>query len=235
MKILYTLAILLFCIKSYGQEKNFIDQPYLETSAKVDTLIVPDRIFITIVLNEADSKNKKSTEELERTLEKVLKSLDINLEKDLSLLDYSSDYKNLFLKGQNILKIKNYSLLVRDAVTASKVLTALESEGISNVNIERTEYSKAEALILELKTKAVAKAKINAQNLLAPLDQKLGKAIFISDIVNNKVITAALGRVSGIQVQSAPGIYGYSASQPLLIEFKKLIFEAEVIVKFVIN
>jgi uncharacterized protein YggE len=233
MRIIYTLAILFFCVKTYGQEKNFIDQPHLETNAKIDTLIVPDRIFITIILNEADSKNKKSTEELEKALEKSLKNLNINTEKDLSLLDYSSDFKNLFLKGQNILKTKNYSLLVHDALTASKVLTALEEEGISNVNIERTEYSKAEELILELKSKAVKKAKINAQKLLEPLGQKLGKAIFISD--NNSITNALQGQVKGIQIRGASSIYGSRASEPMLVEFQKIKFETQVIVKFIID
>lgn len=57
---------LLFCILSANHifaQKNFIDQPFIETSAKLDSLVVPDKIYISINLNEADSKNKKSVEE----------------------------------------------------------------------------------------------------------------------------------------------------------------------------
>ena len=41
----------------FGQ-KNFLDQPYIETSAKEDTLVTPDRIYLSITISEADSKNK---------------------------------------------------------------------------------------------------------------------------------------------------------------------------------
>lgn len=36
------------CQISNGQTKNFIDQPCVETTAKVDTLIKPDVIYLDI-------------------------------------------------------------------------------------------------------------------------------------------------------------------------------------------
>ncbi len=36
----------------FGQ-KNFLDQPYLETSGKADTLVIPDKITININLNRS--------------------------------------------------------------------------------------------------------------------------------------------------------------------------------------
>lgn len=160
-----------------------------------------------------------------------MKTLNINIEKDLTLLDFSSDFKNHFLKSQNILKSKNYSLKVYDAVTAGKVLAMLEDEGISNVNIERTEYTKAEELLLELKSKAVQQAKINAQKLLAPLGQKLGKAIFISD--NNSM--ALSGQLNGIRIRGISSVQGSKAAEPIPVEFQKLKFQAHVMVKFIIE
>lgn len=57
------------------QNKNFIDQPYLETLASVDTLVVQDKIHLLVVLNKEDSRNKGSTEEPETTMVKVLNFL----------------------------------------------------------------------------------------------------------------------------------------------------------------
>ena len=233
MKIIFTLIISLVFINSYAQEKNFIDQPYLEISGKADTLVTPDRIYITIILNEADSKNKKSTEELEKTLEQTLKRLSINTEKQLTLLDYSSDFKNSFLKSQSILKSKNYSLMLYDAVTANKVIAALEDEGISNVNLNRTEYSKAEELLAKLKSLAVQKAKINAQRLLEPLGQKLGKAIFISNL--NLGLGELQGKAAGVQIRGYSGVYGSKAMEPIFVEVQKIRFEEQVVVKFIIE
>ena len=233
MKTLVTyLTFCLISLQAQSQEKNFIDQPYLETSATIDTFVTPDRIFISIVLNEDDNKNKKSTEELEQQLAQKLKELNIDIEKNLSLLDYSSDFKSYFLKGKNILKVKNYSLLVKDAVIAGKVLAELENIGIANVNIERTEYSNSAQLILDLKSKAVLKAKQNGVTLIEPLGQKIGKAIYISD--NNSITNALQGKVAGLQIRGASSIYGSRASEPILVDFQKIKFESQVTIKFII-
>jgi uncharacterized protein YggE len=214
-------------------QKNFIDQPYIETSAKVDTLVVPDRIYISILLNEADSKNKKSVEDLEKALETTLKALNINTEKDLSSLEFSSDFKKYFLKNQSIIKSKMYSLVVGDAVTAGKVLAELETVGISNVNIERTEYSKAEDLILELKAKAILKSQQTAEKLAEPLNQKIGKAIYISDV--NTIANALQGQAPGIRIRGLSTLYGSRAADPIYTEFQKVKFEVEVNVKYLLD
>jgi uncharacterized protein YggE len=179
-KSLLVFAILLAQNFVLGQ-KNFLDQAYLETSAKADTLITPDRIYLSITINEADSKNKKSVEQQEREMESALKKLGINTEKDLVMLDFASNFKNYLFRGQNVIKNKRYELLLKDAMTAGKVLIALENLGISNTRIDRTEYSKAEELLLELKSQAVAKTKTTAQKLVKPLGQKVGKAVHIID------------------------------------------------------
>ncbi|WP_304344666.1 SIMPL domain-containing protein [Chryseobacterium koreense] len=230
MKKIILLTIIIFCANFTYAQKNFIDQPFVETSAKVDSLVVPDRIFVSINLNEADSKNKKSVEEQERLLESILKKLNINTDKDLSLLDLSSNFKQYFLKGQNVIKSKMYSLLVHNAFTAGKVLAELENVGISNVNIEKTEYSKGEDLLLELKSIAVEKSKITAQRLAKPLNQKIGKAIYISDV--NTVSNALQGQVPGVRIRGMASLYGNKAENPIYTEFQKVKFEVQVNVKY---
>lgn len=230
---LIPLLILIFS-KSFSQNKNFIDQAYLETETEIDSLIVPDRIYITIMLNESDTKNRKSTEELEKTMQQVLQSLQIDTEKDLSLLDFSSDIKKNLFSGQNILKSKNYSLLVRDAVTAGKVLAELEKSEISNVSIEKTEYSKAEKLLLDLKSKAIIKSKENAEQMVKPLNQKIGKAIYISDLTSS-IANQLQGKAPGLQIRGYASIYGNKTEEPILIEANKIKFTSKVNVKFIIE
>lgn len=220
----------------FGQ-KNFLDLPYIETSAKVDTLIMPDKIFLSIIISEADSKNKKSVESQEKEMEKALKTLNINTEKDLVVQDLTSNFRNYFLKGQNVLKTKRYELLVSDAMAAGKVLIALESLGISNANINRTEYSKSEELILELKSKAVAKTKKIAEKLVKPLGQKVGKAVHISEFGQNGY-NQLQGKVSGIRIRGVadPSIYENSISEtPIFVDFKKLEISAEISVKYILE
>ena len=71
------------------------------------------------------------------------------------LLYLSSDFEKKFLKLQDILKVKNYTLIVHDAKIASKVIIGLEEVEVSNVFVEKTEYSKSDEMILILKNKAI--------------------------------------------------------------------------------
>jgi len=230
MRKVTLLCLLFFITKNFSQTKNFIDLPYVETSAKADTLVTPDRIFLSIIIKEKDSKGKTSVEELESKMNIKLKSLGINTEKQLTLNDLSSNYKKYFLKQQDILKTKSYSLVVYDAKTASKVIAALEEEEISNVSLEKTDYSKTEELLLLLKGKAIVKAKNTAVSLTKPLNQKVGNAIYISD--TNSVSTQLVGKVAGIRIRGAASFQTENEYEPIDISFDKIKIETQVNVNF---
>ena len=233
-KIALLIIVVLLTLQAKGQTKNFIDRPYLETIAKIDSLVTPDKIHLTIILNEQDSRNKKSTEALEQAMLKVFKSLKIDIEKNLSVLDYSSDFKKYFLSSQKILKSKMYALVLKDAQTVGKVMSSLELEGISNVSISKTEYSESNKLLLHLKSKAIAKAKQNALKMVEPLNQKIGKAIYISDLTNETLNNQLHGKVAGIQIRGYSSLYG-SKQEDIIVEFKKIKFTSQVSVKFIIE
>ena len=224
--IILTLTILI-SNTIWSQTKNFIDQPYIETKAKVDTLVTPDRIYLSILINEQDSKGKISVEEQENKMANKLKSMGIDLDKQLTLSDLGSNFKKYFLKNQDIQKNKSYSLLVYDAKVAGDVINSLEKIGISNVDLERTEYSKMNGLLLELKSKAISKAKLQAEYLVKPLDQKVGSALYISDKYNQVYRSKQLDDVV---------VTGYGGKNKeynsIDIEFKKLEVSSEVNVKF---
>jgi len=230
MRKIILLLLLFFITKNFSQTKNFIDLPYIETSAKVDTLVTPDRIFLTILITEKDTKNRTSVEELESKMNLKLKSLSIITEKQLTLNDLSSNYKKYFLKQQDILKNKSYSLVVYDAKTASKVIAALEEEEISNVSLEKTEYSKTEELLLILKGKAIVKAKNTAISLTKPLNQKVGNAIYITD--SNSVSNMFRDKASKIVLRGMASLQAESDYEPIAISFEKIKIETQVNVNF---
>jgi uncharacterized protein YggE len=229
MKRIYLFSLLVWTTASvFSQTKNFIDQPYLETSVRVDTLVTPDRIYLSILITEKDTKGKVSVEELENKMADKLKQLNINLDKQLTLSDLSSNFKKYFLKQQDVLKSKAYSLLVYDALTAGKVMAALEEIEISNVNLEKTEYSKIEELQLSLKSKAVQKARSNAAAMVKPLNQKIGNAIYITDLGSPFFMQ---GQMAGINVRGM-ALKSKEEYQPIDIEFEKIKVESEVKVTF---
>jgi len=224
----YSLSIIGFiiCLGLSAQTKNFLDVPYLETSAKVDTLVTPDKIYLSITIREKDSKGRTSVEEQENQMAKSLERLGIDLEKQLSIKDLASNYKKYFLRSKEVLKSKQYSLLVYDGLTAGKVMAALEDLGIANTYLERTEYSKMDELELELKSRAVKKAKKKAEALTIPLGQKVGTAIHIVD--NSQPYYARYNQPRMEMKTMAMD----AASTPLDIDFEKIRVESIVNIKF---
>ncbi len=232
-KTLLFLGIILTCQITYGQTKNFIDQPFLETIAKVDTLVKPDIIYLDILIREKDERNRISVEEMEEKMIQKLKSLGIDTEKQLSLSDLASNFKKYFLKQKDIMKDKAYELKVFNSQTAGKVIVGLEEVGISNVNLNRTEYSKIEELKLELKSKAVKKAKIQADFLVKPLNQQVTRAIHITD-KSYETYNNFDGELQEVVVMGYSN-KGKQEYEPPAIEFKPIKVESEVNIKFAIE
>ena len=169
-------------------------------------------------------------EELELSMEKRLKQLGINTKEDLTLNDLASNFKKYFLKNQDVLKSKVYSLKVDNAQTAGLVILELEKLEIANVLLDRTEFSGIEQLKLELKSKAIAKAKKQAEYMAAAIDQKVGAAIHISDQHDNSMRNLQ-GRTAGIMIRGNSS-FKQEEFKPADIEFEKIKVESSVFVKF---
>ena len=72
MKKFTYIALLLIASFSFAQNKTFLDVSYMEMSATADSLVAPDRIYLSIFINEQDEKNKISVEELEAKMKQIL-------------------------------------------------------------------------------------------------------------------------------------------------------------------
>ena len=231
MKKITLLILLIIATKSISQTKNFIDLPYIETNAISDTLVLPNRIHLTIIISEKDTKDKYSVEELENLMEQKLKTIGIDTKKNLTLNDLASNFKKYFLKETDVMKTKSYNLIVENAKTAGSVITELETIDISNIRVAKTEHSEYEKIKLILKSKAVSKAKIQAEFMVKELKQKVGNAIFISDFgIGNNMFDDNLS----LQEVVVTG-YGRKSKQdfkPIDIEFQKIKIQSNVSVKF---
>ncbi len=224
---LLIIACLFYSTIATAQTKNFIDQPYLETTAQADTLVVPDIIYLQIVIRESDEKGRVSLEELENRMASKLRALGIDVGEQLSIDNLGSNFHKYFLRKKDILKSKAYRLKVYDGLTAGKVIQGLESVGISNVQLGKTEYSKMKSLRLQLKSKAVARAKEQAEYLAAPLGQKIGGALHISD----RYYQGIAYRVKSYQAAEM-SMVKQDSYEPIDIEFGPLQVQTEVAVKF---
>jgi uncharacterized protein YggE len=234
MSRLFLFALVfLFSPRSNAQTKNFIDQPYIEVNGYADTLVTPNEIYMRIVISEKDTRDKISLEEQERKMIEVLKSINIDTDKELTTSDIESSYKFYLLKSKDIVKSKTYLLKVKTAMIASKVFLALEELEISNSSIDRVDHTELETLKNEMRTKAVTDAKQRAIALTKSLGQTVGNAIHIADEGN---FTQNLqGKVMGLQVRGISTLDKANNYVPPIIEFEKIKISSTINVKFIIK
>lgn len=237
MKKYILILISFLSLPTLSQEKNFLNNPYIEIQGKADTLITPNRIYINVIISEKDNRNKKSVEDMEAEMMIKLKQIGVNTEKDVEIKDFTSMFKKYLLKQTDIQKIKSYYILAYDGSTASKIFTGLEEIGLSNTRIEKLEHSDYEKLKLTLNSKASQNAKESALSFVKPFNQTIGRAFFIGNVEIS--LNSLAGTGSGIIIRgmaSNPSIYG-SRSPDLSpeIEFQKIKIESKVNVRFALE
>ena len=233
MKNLLFTLLLFVTINAFSQDKSTNNKPFIEVTGQADTLVLPNKIWINVLLTEKDSKGKKSVEDLEKEMILKLKEIGINTEKNLSLNDMSSNYKFYLLKQSDILKSKSYSVLVADAQTASKVFIGLEKIGLSNVQIDRVENDQQKNIRLLINAKAILRAKQVAESFSKPLNQKIGNAIQINNFED--ISNQFTGNLAEITVKARGSFYSESPADEPNIEFQKIKIVSSVQVRFLLE
>jgi uncharacterized protein YggE len=185
MKQLFIGLLLSISIVGFAQigEKNFIDQNFIEVTGKAEVEIIPDMIFLKIMLSDKNNKDKLPLTEIERVMIEKLSGIGIDVDKNLSILNFASSLRAQWLKTDIILT-KQYQLLVQDVKTLEKVFFEFQKLGISNVSIVKFEHSKIEQYRKDVKVAAVKAAKEKAELLAIALDRVLGKALYVQEADN---------------------------------------------------
>jgi hypothetical protein len=237
MKKVILIVFVVFSLNCFSQTgiKNFIDQNFIEVTGKAEMEIVPNEIYLKIIINEKDFKGKQNLEEIEKLMTEKLTAIGIDVSKKLAIKDMASNFRNYWLKSSKINTLKEYQLTVNNAKIAGHVFQELESLGISNISIDRIEHSEIQKFRTEVKVLAIKAAKKKATILTNAIDQNIGEAIFIQEL-NSQVYNALQGHVAGL---SNIVVRGYSKKSKIEqepeIEFEKIKLEYSILVRFEIN
>lgn len=230
---LTALFVLTFLV-GQTQTKKLLDQPYLEVAGSADTLVTPNEIYIKIIISEKDTRDRTSVEELELKMYNALKSLGIDVDKNLTTSEMASNFKFYFLRSKDVMKSKQYILRVGDAVTASKVFIELENLGVSNTSIDRVDHSDLEKIKNQIRSKAVENARARAVALTRPLNQTVGSAIHISDLEVTNMGNQYRGQLNEVVVVGY-GIKNKNTQELPKIEFEKIKVVTNLNVKFILK
>ena len=228
-KFICTLFVLL-SVELFAQNstKSFLDINYIEVIGKAKMEVTPNEIFIDISINEKDFKNK-SVLEIEKSLTTKLEEIGINVSKQLSIRDIASNFRDYWLKKASIKHSKYYQLIVGNANTAGRVFRELESIGILNISISKVSHSNLPKFREDVKISAAKAAKKKAKYLVNAVDQKIGKALYIEELKTyDNRFNYELKSVSNIIVK----MDGNAQNQESEIEFKKIILEYSILVRF---
>jgi uncharacterized protein YggE len=205
------------------------NQNYIEVTGYNKAEIAPDEIYIAFQINEGDSRSRTSVTTQERNMIRALQQLGIDVEKQLTVKDMSSNFKKYILRRTDIQVSRDYQLKVSDAQTAASVFAALEGVGIANASITKAEYSQIDSFVLENKVLAMKNAQNKAARLAEAIGQTIGKAIYIQDYERTY-----RPYVMNTMSKSVSADMATEESVPSL-EFEKISVESNVTVRFLLE
>lgn len=228
----FTLLLLFISLNGFSQQTiDHSPAPYIEVTGIAEKKVVPDLIYISIVLKQSKvSKKELSLTELETKLKEGLESLGIDL-KDLQLSDANADYVDLRWTKDDVIAQKQYSLLVRDAETLSKVFRKLKELKVEDAHISKVDHSKIVEIKKETRILAIKAAKEKASYLLMAIDEKLGKPISINE--NSTYFQAGLANnYKSNSLGSYANQANLSKTGRMDIQFKKITVSSSICIKY---
>ena len=202
--------------------------PTISVNGSSQLKVLPDEIYISIKLDENDTKGKVTLEEQRRNMFAALKKAGVDAEKQLSVVDMNSSY----YRRRGALAVTQYELKVATAEAVSKVFEALEKAGIPNVNISRTAYSKMEELRTEARKAAIINAQQRARELAEAVGQSIGACYEINDyttttqpvVYRSKVMLANSASLDAVAEEAEPNV-----------EFEQIVVSYNISAKFLLN
>lgn len=150
---------------------------YVQVNGHAEREIVPDEIYLSITLTEADSKGKISLETQKQNLRTALRKIGVDIEKNLKTTDLSSTY----VRRRNAVAQQTYQLRLSSAAEVAKAYAALDAAGIYNVAVSKVSNSQLQQYRDEIRQEAIRNARRTAQSLAEAVGQKIGACFYIFD------------------------------------------------------
>lgn len=226
-KLLIISLVLLISAITSAQEKNFLDVNYVEVTTKADTEVVPDKIYLSVIISEKENKGKISVEKQEKDMIKILREIGIDAEKNLSVSDMTGFYQKYILRKNQILAEKQYQLIVPSAEVMAKVFASLESVGISDIKIIKSEVSDIDRVKEEIMKKAALKARKQADIIAGALGREIDKMVYFQSYDNFGSAATRYARQEVLAYSKAA-----DSADEVVPDFEKIRVEHTIYVRF---
>jgi hypothetical protein len=228
-KLVFLAAALAMTLTAAAQTQEAYPS-YIQVNGRAEKEIVPDEFYLSIVIDERDSKGKISVESQQREMIAALRRQGVDVEKQLKVANLSSEF---FKKNTSVATAK-YQLKLGSAAEAANVWQALDKLGISDVSILRVSHSNIDALKEEVRVEAIRNAQQSARTLAEAIGQTVGKCFYIWDS-NNDIMPAYYNNTMAVRsMKSMDAGSGESAGEEPL-DFKTIKLQYSVQTKFVLE
>ena len=214
-KMIFLAAAFVLVALSVSAQQAETFPSYIEVNGVAEKEIAPNEIYLSITINERDSKGKISIDEQQRDMVAVLKKLGVKPAEQLKMLDLTSSY---FKRGNALAKAQ-YELKLSSAVEVARVWRALDELGISQVTVQKVSHTDIETFKKEVRADAMRAARDNARALAEAIDQKAGKCFWIADYSSPVKTTFAVANMQ------ARGVMEESVSFDAMVEEEGLEFQ----------
>jgi uncharacterized protein len=224
--IILILLIILLGIQKVNAQIPPPEPPYIEVNGLAEKEIVPDKIFLGILIQERTSgKDQITVAQQEEKLRNGLKKNGIELE---NLYVSDANYQNRHWRGKEVVSQMQYELKLANATQVSNVFALLDEIEITNAWINRVDHSQINDYKKELRIEAIKAAKAKSDYLLNAIGQQTSRALIVRENEYYNPMPMYNYKAAGMMAMEDSG--GMPASEPL--DFKKMKIQASIYVKF---
>ena len=212
--------------------------PSIEVRGKAIRKVSPDKMTLSIVIDEADYKGKTTLSEKQETMIDILHDCKVPVQESLKVGTMGSSMTiTSFRKVVKTHTKATYLLELRDVQTMQEVIRKLGEEGISHIDLLKTEYTKKAELEDALGVEAAKDARRRAELISEAIGETLGHAIqvYVRPMYSND-ITPRLRTNMYMAESSSSDMVAEEALEPhVSLSSAQMEFSVEVTAKFQIT
>lgn len=226
-RVILLFAAVLMALGVQAQSEQAFPS-FVEVSSSAYREVAPNMVYLSITINERESKGRITVEEQERDMVAALKALGIKTNLYLRVSDMSSS----LLKRNQSVTTKTYQLKLNEVALVGDVYTALNEIGITTINIEKVTNTNMDAIQNELRVEAIQNARANAKLMAEALDQTVGKAFYI---YTHDAMVSTVRNEMNDGVVATFAMKRFDAPEPVITELRKIRISVQVRAKFVLE
>ncbi|MEO8236317.1 MAG: SIMPL domain-containing protein [Flavobacterium sp.] len=184
MKNLVVTLITFFTVMTYAQDQKMSQIPQITVSGEGKIKIVPDQGIISLGVENTGKEAAEVKKANDVIIDKILKFIKSNnipsadFQTTNVSLNKNYDYEK---KKYNYVANQTVTVTLKDLSKYNEFMMGITETGVTNIHGVEFKSSKMETYEADARKKAILNAKQKALDYVSVLNQKIGKALMISD------------------------------------------------------